>query len=104
MNLQGRIFVAGTSYEELARLLPFARVLGQARGQRVILVGLVLVPTNASLSTGARAAMELRRALKPLLDKGAGRVLVRVTRDRWEEILDVLPRDEEHTLVEEGNV
>lgn len=83
MNLPGRVLVTGTSLQELTRLLPFARVIADARKQPLVVLALVLVPEADSLSTGARAAMELRGQMKPLFGKGAARILVRVTHDRW---------------------
>lgn len=85
MNLPGRVVVAGTTSEELARLLPFARVIADSRKQPLLMLALVIVPETDSLSTGARAAMELRRQVKPLFEKGVTRLAVRVTHDRWNE-------------------
>lgn len=85
MNLPGRVVVAGTTLEELARLLPFALVIAESRGQPLMMLALVLVPETESLSSGARAAMELRRQIKPLFEKGASRIVVRVTHNRWNE-------------------
>lgn len=98
MNLPGRVVVAGTTIDELARLLPFARVISESRKQPLLMLALVIVPASDSLSTGARAAMELRRQVKPLFAKGATRIVVRVTHDPWNEIARHV-RDESPDLI-----
>lgn len=85
MNPPGRVVVAGTTFEELARLLPFARAIADTRRHSLMVLALVVVSEAASLSAGTRAAMELRRQLKPLFVKSAARIAVRVTHDRWSE-------------------
>lgn len=102
-TLPGRIIIVGTQAEELARLLPFARVLAEARGQRVLALGLVVMPETDSLSGGARGAMQLRRVLKPLFEKQETRLAVRVTHDRWGEIARALPREGENLLLVDWN-
>jgi glucosyl-3-phosphoglycerate synthase len=81
-----RVIIAGTTRDELANLLPFARVLAQAQARAIFLLGLVPVPEGESLSTGARRAQELRRALGTLSRKTAARTIVRVAHHPWTEV------------------
>jgi glycosyltransferase involved in cell wall biosynthesis/nucleotide-binding universal stress UspA family protein len=85
-----RIAVVGTSYDEIARVLPFARVLAQARGDQKLIVGLVAVPEGESLSRGANAAQVLRKQLEPLPQLRETRVVVRVAHSLAQEVRAVV--------------
>ncbi|MEW5721335.1 MAG: hypothetical protein AB1817_22095, partial [Chloroflexota bacterium] len=61
-----RVIAAGTTPEEIAHLVPFARVLAQAQQREILALGLVTVPEGGSLSAGARPAQRLRQGLKAL--------------------------------------
>lgn len=81
-----RILVAGGTPAEIANLLPFARKLSEVRGELKLVLGLVTIPASESLSSGTRAAQELRRELAPLPRHRDTRIVVRVTYDFWDEI------------------
>ena len=79
------IIVAGTTRAEIARLLPFARVLAQARQRKILALGLVAVPEGESLSAGARPAQKLRQQLETLARKMDVQTDVRVAHHPWGE-------------------
>ncbi len=83
-----RIIVAGTMRAEIARLLPFARVLARAWDTRLLVLGLVSVPPEEkSLVAGTRPAQNLRRELQALARGTEARVVVRVAHHAWREVL-----------------
>lgn len=90
---QERIAVVGRSPEDIAALLPFARVLSEARGAGRVIVGLVSVPAEESLSAGARMAQKLRRKLEPLRQYPDTRIVVRVAHDIWNEMPRVVAHE-----------
>lgn len=85
-----RIVVAGTTPQEIAPLLPFARVLAGARRATIQLLGVIVVPEDESLSAGTRQAQEFRLALERLPERRDEHVLVRVTHDAWQEAREVI--------------
>jgi nucleotide-binding universal stress UspA family protein len=88
-----RIAVVGSTPDEIAGLLPFADVLAQARDTTQVVVGLVSVPPEESLSTGARTAQALRRKLEPLRQQPETRIVVRVAHDIWSEMRRVVAHE-----------
>jgi glucosyl-3-phosphoglycerate synthase len=93
-----RVLVAGTSKEKIESLLPFARAFASPLGGNILVLGLVAVPTNVSLSTGALAARRLRQAIAPRARRMGARVVVRVAHDIWRELKQTVA-DEECALV-----
>jgi glucosyl-3-phosphoglycerate synthase len=91
-----QIAVVGTTAEQIAALLPFARVLAsdttrtQGRAVSELIVGLVQVAEGESLSAGARAVQEFRGALQGLPQRPDTRIAVHVTHDPWQEAAQVL--------------
>ncbi len=88
-----RVVVAGTTCEEIANLMPYARVLSQARGQSKLVLGLVTVPEGEALSSGARAVRQLRQDLEPLPRLPDTHIVVCVTHDPWREIRTVVENE-----------
>jgi glycosyltransferase involved in cell wall biosynthesis/nucleotide-binding universal stress UspA family protein len=84
-RIRRRVVVAGTSGDEVARLLPFARVLSQALHQEVIVLGLVMVPEGTSLSAGALPAQKLRVELEAVTREVEAQTSVRVAHLPWSE-------------------
>jgi glucosyl-3-phosphoglycerate synthase len=80
-----RVIAAGTTPEEIAHLVPFARALAQAQQREILALGLVTVPEGGSLSAGARPAQRLRRGLKALMGSPDVTGMVRVTHHPWGE-------------------
>lgn len=79
------VIVAGTTPAEIKHLLPFARVLAQARQNEILALGLVAIPEGASLSAGARPAQKLRQKLEALAHEMDVRTVVRVAHHPWGE-------------------
>ncbi len=86
------LLVVGKSSEEVARLLPLARILARARHLRIRLLGLIVLPAEQSLSAGARAAQDARQALSQLAQAEMSSE-VRVTHDAIQQVRELLPRD-----------
>lgn len=82
----GRVVLAGTSFDEITNLLPFAQALARVQKRELLLLGLVVVPQTESLSMGARPAQKFRQALEALVRQRGGHSLVRVAHCPWEEI------------------
>lgn len=80
-----RVVIAGTSGEEVSRLLPYARVLSQALHQELVVLGLVVVPEGTSLSTGALPAQKLRVELEAITRDVEAQTIVRVAHLPWSE-------------------
>jgi glucosyl-3-phosphoglycerate synthase len=89
-----RVLVAGTSSQNLAAILPFARALADASAP--VVIGLVAVPDGESLSAGALRARRLRETIT--LRAPDARVIARVAHDVWRE-LDKLIADEHASLL-----
>lgn len=89
-----RILVAGTSRDEIADLLPFARALAQFRGERELVLGLINVPEGEPLSKSAGAAQRFRQQLEQLPQLPDTRVAVRVAHHPWREASDIIGAEE----------
>lgn len=85
-----RIVVAGTTRDEIAHLLPFARTLANARRERKLILGLISVPEGESLSRRAGAAQRFRQELESLPKLPDTRVTVRVAHETWREARTVI--------------
>lgn len=81
---QRRVIVAGTTRAEIASLLRFARAFAQAR--EIVVLGLIAVPEDDSLSTGARPAQKLRRELETLTRRLDAKCVVCVAHHLWDEV------------------
>jgi glycosyltransferase involved in cell wall biosynthesis/nucleotide-binding universal stress UspA family protein len=89
-----RIVVAGTTREEIANLLPFARALAQVRAERILILGLISVPESESLSRSAGAAQRFRQELEQLPQLPDMRITVRVAHEPWREASAVIGAEE----------
>lgn len=85
-----RVIVAGTTYAEITGLLRFARTLAQIQKREILLLGLITVPENESLSTGTRPAQALRQQLEALMRQKGGHSTVHVAHHPWDEIKGVI--------------
>ncbi len=94
-----RIVVAGTTANEIANLVPFARVLAQAQQREILALGLVAVPSGQSLSTGARVAQRLRARLETRARRTDARVVVRVGHHIWHEVQLEVGRETDDLLL-----
>ena len=87
MNVpDSRLLLASQRPEALAGLLPAARALAAAQGRALHLTGLVHIPEDESLSTGALRARQLREFLEPLARDVSATASVRVAHDIWAEL------------------
>ena len=89
-----RVVAAGTTREEIANLLPFAHALAQVRCERILILGLIGVPENESLSRSAGAAQRFRKELVRLPQLPDTRVTVRVAHQPWREARAVIGAEE----------
>ncbi|MCL4489048.1 MAG: glucosyl-3-phosphoglycerate synthase [Chloroflexi bacterium] len=80
------IIVAGTSRAQVAEMLPFGRAIADVQGCSILVLGLVAVPEERSLSTGALQARALREGLEPIAKRGNARVMIHVAHDTWSEL------------------
>lgn len=97
-NGHSRVLIAGSTVQELANLWPYAERLAQAESATIHALGLVQIPKEQSLSTGARAVQQLRSDLARLSSFRETPITFRVTHDFWEEIRAAL-RDEACNLL-----
>jgi len=88
-----RVVIAGTTCDEVANLLPFARVLAQASSEKTLVLGLVTVPEGESLSIGAHPAQRLRQELEAMTRGLDVRTIVRVSHHPWREAQIVVQRE-----------
>ncbi len=92
------VLVAGTSGDEIKALLPFAQAIAQTLNGRASILGLVAVPHDESLSTGALAARHLRAEVEATAHRAGAPVAVRVAHDIWRE-LNAATREETYAFV-----
>ncbi len=97
-NEKEHLLVAGTCAEKIQALLPFARAFAAASDSAILALGLVAVPPNVSLSTGALAARRLRKTIHAPARRCGARVAVRVAHDVWRELARAA-REENATLI-----
>ncbi len=91
-NEERDVLVAGTSREEIEMLLPFARAVAGSPSH-ILVVGLVAVPPQDSLSAGALDARRLREAIEPCALRLGARATVRVGHDVWRELKKVIAEE-----------
>ena len=92
------LLVVGTSKPEIQMLVPFARAIAAVEDYRVVLLGLIAMPTSQSLSAGALQARHLRQALASSARRVDARVMVCVAHDIWRELKKAVA-DQEPALV-----
>lgn len=95
----GRVVVAGTARDEIRQLFPFAKTLARSANKRLVVLGLVPVPSGQSLSTGARVAQKLRAHLETLARQAGAQVIVRVGHHIWREVQSELGHAADDLLV-----
>lgn len=93
-----KLMVVGAAPGEILPLLPLAQLLARAENAALLLCGLVPVAPKESLSSGARAAQQLRQALKTPAE-GEIHVIVRVAHDIWQETRRVLAHEKCDTML-----
>lgn len=80
------ILVIGTSKTEIESLLPFARALAVPINSEIHVLGLVAVPEDESLSTGALRARRLRQAVARSTRRVGANVIIHVGHNIWDEL------------------
>ena len=80
------VLVAGTTSAEIAPLLPFARAFARYQDSRILVLGLVAVPAQRSLSAAALDARRLREDIEARIRSIDARVIVRVGHNIWREL------------------
>ncbi len=80
------VLVVGTSKAEIESLLPFARALSAPLKGNILILGLVAVPEDESLSTGALNARRLRQAVASSTRRVGANVVIRVAHGIWDEL------------------
>lgn len=86
------VFVIGTSCEEIAPILPFAKHIAAANNAQIVVVGLVSVPRDVSLSAGTLEARRLRQQLHSCAYRTGARVTVCVGYNIWHELKQVIQK------------
>jgi glycosyltransferase involved in cell wall biosynthesis/nucleotide-binding universal stress UspA family protein len=92
------VLVAGASNAEIAPLLPFAQAFARSQDSEILVLGLVAVAAQRSLSTAALDARRLREDIEALTRAVGARVAVRVGHNIWRELERTI-EDEECSLV-----
>jgi glucosyl-3-phosphoglycerate synthase len=95
----GRLLIAGESLERITHLLPFGKVLAEAQGRTLQIVGLVAVSQGQSLSTAALEVRHLREALEPLARQHDAAFSVHVAHDIWAELSKAMGEETETLLL-----
>ena len=80
------VLVAGTTSAEIAPLLPFAQAFARSQDSRILVLGLVAVPAQRSLSAAALDARRLREDIEARIRSIDARVIVRVGHNIWREL------------------
>ena len=80
------VLVAGTTSAEIAPLLPFAQSFARSQDSRILVLGLVAVPAQRSLSAAALDARRLREDIEARIRSIDARVIVRVGHNIWREL------------------
>lgn len=87
-----RLLLVGASAQEIAPLLPFVRALAATRALSPLILGLVVVPPDESLSARARTVQELRGTLSQALPEDIP-FKVRVTYTAAQEIKNLVEHE-----------
>ena len=80
------VLIAVTESSELESLLAFAQAAAEPPGSSLVILGLVAVPQNKSLTFGTLNARRLREAVEPITRRIGARVIVRVSHDIWRDV------------------
>ncbi len=87
------VLIAGESAPVILALVPFGQAFAQGDQGAVSVLGLVTVPADASLSSGALAARKLRKEIEAQTRAAGLPVTIRVAHDVWSELRQVVVRD-----------
>lgn len=90
---ENAIVVLGTSAPEIRSLVPFAQAFADDQDCPLIILGLVPVPLDQSLSAGALAASRLRKSLIGQGRLSSARVVIRVAHDLWREARELVTQE-----------
>ena len=93
-NEKPSVLVAGTTDVEIASLLPFAQAFARSQDSGILVLGLVAVATQRSLSTAALDARRLRVAVEAHTRSIDARVTVRVGHNIWRELERTIEEEE----------
>lgn len=93
-----RVLIAGTSAEKIKSLLSFAQAFTGTLDGNLLALGLVAVPSSASLSTGTLEARRLRKAIHAHARRIGARTAVHVAHNIWHELKHTAT-SEEVTLI-----
>lgn len=85
-NENQNVLIAVTCSSEVDSLLPFAQSIAGSSGNGLIILGLVEVPENRSLSSVAIKARQLRRSLEAGARRVGAKVFVRVAHNVWQDL------------------
>jgi nucleotide-binding universal stress UspA family protein len=80
------VLIAVTESSELESLLAFAQAAAEPPGSSLVILGLVAVPQNKSLTSGTLSARRLRESIEPTARRIGARVEVRVSHDIWRDL------------------
>lgn len=97
MPNEPRVLIAGTSLAEIQSLLPFGEAFASAPST-LVLLGLIGMEEEKSLSAGALDARHLRESIEPHARKTGAQVILRVTHNIWHELKKTIG-EERVTLV-----
>jgi glycosyltransferase involved in cell wall biosynthesis/nucleotide-binding universal stress UspA family protein len=87
-----RALVIGVTRQEIEALLPLARVVSQKREVQPLVLGLIVLPAEQTLSAGARPAQQFRSELAAMPDSDF-RTIVRVTHDLRRELKHIVSHE-----------
>ena len=77
------VLIVVTNRADLESLLPFAQAVAESPGSNIVILGLVAVPEEKSLSAGTLQARQLRKAMSPVTRDIGSRVIVKVGHNIW---------------------
>ncbi len=93
------VLVAGTTAKEIQALLPFGQALAEAQDSTVSILGLIAVPSEASLSSGALETRHLRQETEGFARPLGIPVAIRVAHDLWDELMDYVVETKASTVL-----
>jgi nucleotide-binding universal stress UspA family protein len=94
-----RLLIASETLEHINHLLSFGKALAEAQNSTLQIIGLVAVPRDQSLSTGAIEARHMREALEPLARQHEAAFGVHVAHDIWAELSKAAGEEPETLLL-----
>jgi nucleotide-binding universal stress UspA family protein len=80
------VLIAVTTSAELESLLAFAQAAADPAGNNIVILGLVAVPPDKSLTSGTLHVRRLREAIEPIARRIGARVVVRVSHGIWRDL------------------